>query len=211
MEIGCEPLIHTSSSKFSPRAKNSLNANASTPATVPSSRAGRALPRNQRAGPTERFEYYLYQRIVKLIENNAIFVTESAENKRLEDDLIPKTEVGPTSNRFESTIRANHLYPASRNTVEKHDELTSLMAQVASRIHAGSNSFVVPGQRKPEDFIWHLANRRWKDDLKTGLCPAGSHEHHRHHAVCATTDRLSGCVFKPAVTRKQNAGQARPI
>jgi len=41
---------------------------------------------------TKRFEYYLYQRVAKLINHNSIYVTESADNKRLEDDLIPQTE-----------------------------------------------------------------------------------------------------------------------
>ncbi|MDE0552553.1 Tn3 family transposase, partial [Vibrio sp. VP6] len=46
--------------------------------------AGSANPR--------RFEYYLYQKVSRMLDSNHIFINESAKNKRLEDDLIPISE-----------------------------------------------------------------------------------------------------------------------
>ena len=206
MEIGCEPTYpHVQQQILTTREELTQRQRIDTcdRAII----AGKDAPYLETNGQvhTERFEYYLYQRIVKLIENNAIFVTESAENKRLEDDLIPKTEWDQRQTALKAQSgQAIFTRPVEETLSEKHDELTSLMAQVASRIHAGSNSFVVPGQRKPEDFIWHLANRRWKDDLENPVY--AQLDHMSIIDIMLFVQQQTGFLdaFKPAVTRKQN-------
>ena len=142
---------------------------------------------------------------MKLIENNAIFVTESAENKRLEDDLIPKTEWDQRQTALKAQSgQTIFTRPVEETLSEKHDELTSLMAQVASRIHAGSNSFVVPDPAKTGRFYLAPGEPTLEGRFgKPGLCPAGSHG---IIDIMLFVQQQTGFLdaFKPAVTRKQN-------
>ena len=61
-----------------------------------------------------RFEFYLYHRIIQNdMESHKIYVNESAENKRLEDDFIPLIEWNDKDPIVEKTGLAKLINPIS--------------------------------------------------------------------------------------------------
>lgn len=111
-----------------------------------------------------RFEYYLYQKVSRMLDSNHIFVNESAKNKRLEDDLIPMTEWKQNSNLVINTGLEKLNTPIEQTLATLTKSVRHKMAQVSRNINDGANDFVIH-QPRTNQLTWKLANKRWKDDL----------------------------------------------
>lgn len=111
-----------------------------------------------------RFEYYLYQKVSRMLDSNHIFVNESAKNKRLEDDLIPITEWKKNENLVVNTGLDKLIAPIEQTLATLTKSVRHKMAQVSRNINDGANDFVIH-QPRTNQLTWKLANKRWKDDL----------------------------------------------
>ncbi len=113
----------------------------------------------------QRFEFYLYHRVYKLLDKNQIYVTESDANKRLEDDLITPVDWQQKPLIIENT-GLERLKQPIRQTLDELDVLLQQrMEHVAHQINSNANAFVKrqPGSQR---LAWTLANKRWKDDVE---------------------------------------------
>ena len=112
-----------------------------------------------------RFEFYLYKRIVSMIENGKIYVSESEQNKRLEDDLIPlDTWYREKQTLISKTGLERLTVPITQTLAELEDRFKMLLDRVAANINADANDFV-KCQPRSKRLTWSLANRRWKASI----------------------------------------------
>ena len=111
-----------------------------------------------------RFEYYLYQKVSRMLDSNHIFVNESAKNKRLEDDLIPITEWKKNEYLVANTGLDKLIAPIEQTLATLTKSVRHKMAQVSRNINDGAKDFVIH-QPRTNQLTWKLANKRWKDDL----------------------------------------------
>ena len=166
---------------------------------------------------SQRFEFYLYKRIQKMLESEVIYVTESEANKRLDDDLIP----GPDwKNNKENIVERTGLerlsHPISKTLSDLEKRLEKMLASVTQNINEDANEFV-KRQPKSNQLAWSLAHKRWKDavdnpiysqlehmsiieimdyvDKKTGYLSAFKGVSTRKNSVSANKDDLVACVF----------------
>ncbi|OUR97978.1 hypothetical protein A9Q81_11990 [Gammaproteobacteria bacterium 42_54_T18] len=164
----------------------------------------------------KRFEFYLYRRVFKLIESHRIYVSESAENKRLEDDLIPQTEWNDREVIIQKTGLSKLINPITDTLSGLTNKLEFQMRQVTHNINGGANEFV---RRHPntDKLTWTLANKRWKDDVdnpiytqlkhmsiieimdyvnqKTGYLDSFNNASTRKHGSKANQEDLLACIF----------------
>ncbi|OHT23734.1 hypothetical protein A3Q29_20190 [Providencia stuartii] len=112
-----------------------------------------------------RFEIYLYQKMVRMLEQGRIFVSESEQNKRLEDDLIP---IDIWSREKQDLIEKTGLErlhkPITQTLKELEGNLNNLLTRVTANINADANDFV-KCQPRTNRLTWSLANRRWKSSI----------------------------------------------
>ncbi|EPJ42954.1 MAG: transposase [Osedax symbiont Rs2] len=165
---------------------------------------------------TKRFEYYLYQKVAKLMNNNSIYVAESAENKRLEDDLIPQVERKNQDHIIQKTGLIKLNTPIDQTLTGLLKTLRLSMKNVGNGINDDANDFV---KRQPriDQLTWTLANKRWKDDIenpiytqvqhmgiieimdfvnkKTGYLNAFKNIGSKKHSIKAKEDDLLACIF----------------
>ena len=154
-----------------------------------------------------RFEYYLYHRIYQMLDSNGIYVTESAENKRLEEDLISPTDWTDKSVLINNT----GLSRMSTQIVDTLQQLGGLLSNrietVCQNINTGVNEFVRLDARQ-SDLAWSLSHRRWKEDVDNPIYTQLKHmsiiDILKH--VNSNTDFLS--AFKNTSTRKHNVKAA---
>lgn len=111
-----------------------------------------------------RFEYYLYQKVSRMIGSNHIFVSESANNKRLEDDLIPLSEWKNSDLIVQNTGLEKLATPIEKTLAKLTQSVRQKMDRVSRNIRDGANDYVVH-QPRSNQLTWKLANKRWKDDL----------------------------------------------
>lgn len=167
----------------------------------------------------KRFEYYLYYRVYKMLDSNRIYVTESAENKHLEDDLIAVVDWQHKDTLIQKTGLERLMAPISETLASLESKLLSRMESVSRGIHAGVNEFVKRGP-KSNELAWTLASRRWKDDVdnpiytklkhmsiieimafvnhQTGFLSAFKSVSTRKNNVQANEDDLMACIFANA-------------
>ena len=163
-----------------------------------------------------RFEFYLYHRIFKMMNSYKIYVNESAENKRLEDDLIPLIEWNDKDPIVEKTGLAKLINPISNTLSELTEKLQLQIKKVTHNINNGANEFV-KRQSKSNQLSWTIANKRWKDDVenpiysqlkhmgiieimdyvhkKTGYLKAFKNISSRKHSTKASDEDLLACIF----------------
>ena len=124
---------------------------------------------------TKRFEYYLYHRIIKMLEKGKIYVSESERNKRLEDDLIP-TEIWQKDKQalIEKTGLARLAIPISQTLAELELKFNTQLERVTASINADANEFV---KRQPRSnrLTWSLANKRWKSNPDNPIYSQSQH------------------------------------
>ena len=112
-----------------------------------------------------RFVFYLYRRIIGMIENGNIFVSESEQNKRLEDDLIP---IGAWNQEKQALIEKTGLErlttPITETLKELENRFHTQLDRVTANINADANDFV-KCQPRSNRLTWSLANQRWKPSL----------------------------------------------
>lgn len=113
---------------------------------------------------TQRFEYYLYQKVARMIESNNIYINESASNKRLDDDLISATEWKKSHVIIQKTGLTRLNTPIQQTLSELTQKLRDQMERIGRNIHDGANDFVTL-QPRSNQLTWKLANKRWKDDI----------------------------------------------
>ncbi|MCZ6289666.1 hypothetical protein [Vibrio parahaemolyticus] len=118
--------------------------------------AGSANPR--------RFEYYLYQKVSRMLDSNHIFINESAKNKRLEDDLIPISEWEHREHIIVNTGLEKLTTPIEKTLTNLTQTLRKKMEVVSRNINDGANDFVVH-QPRSNQLTWKLANKRWKEEV----------------------------------------------
>ena len=165
---------------------------------------------------TKRFEYYLYQKVARMLKNNSIFVTESENNKRLEDDLIPVSEWAQSELIIQKTGLTRLITPIGQTLSELTQKLHQKMQHVGGNINDDANDFV-KRQPRANQLTWKLANKRWKDDLdnpvynqlqhmgiieimdyvnqKTGYLNAFKNAAAKKHGIKAEEEDLLACIF----------------
>ncbi|WP_345860581.1 Tn3 family transposase [Shewanella algae] len=112
-----------------------------------------------------RFEVYLYQKLVRMLEQGRIFVSESEQNKRLEDDLIPMDIWSrEKQDLIEKTSLERLHQPIAQTLKELDDNFNDLLSRVTANINADANDFV-KCQPRTNRLTWSLANRRWKSSI----------------------------------------------
>ncbi|QOI95944.1 Tn3 family transposase [Aeromonas salmonicida] len=109
-----------------------------------------------------RFEFYLYYRVVSMLDSGRVYVSESEQNKRLEDDLISSD----TWNKdrlilIEKTGLERLHTPITHILAELETKFNTLLDRVTTNINADANDFV-KCQPRSNRLTWSLANRRWK-------------------------------------------------
>jgi TnpA family transposase len=166
---------------------------------------------------TKRFEFYLYQRIRKMLEDEVIFITESEVNKRLEDDLIPTAHwKNHKEHIIDKTGQERLITPISKTLDILKERFKSRLINVTNNINNNANDFV-KHQPKSKQLAWSLAHKRWKDDVdnpiynqlehmsiieimdyvdkKTGYLSAFKGVSTRKNSIAANRDDLIACVF----------------
>lgn len=112
---------------------------------------------------SQRFEFYLYKRIHKMLETEVIYVTESEANKRLDDDLIKAPDWKSNKKKFVDNTGLDRLTnPISTTLEELESTLDKMITRVTHNINADANEFV-KRQPKSNQLAWSLAHKRWKD------------------------------------------------
>lgn len=112
-----------------------------------------------------RFEFYLYHRIVKMLESGKVYVSESEKNKRLADDLIPdSTWQSDQSDIIDKTGQEKLKSPISQTLSESETRLNELLDKVILNIRSDANDFV-KYQPRSNRLTWSLANKRWKTSV----------------------------------------------
>ncbi|MEZ8138799.1 Tn3 family transposase [Vibrio splendidus] len=119
-------------------------------------KAGSANPR--------RFEYYLYQKVSRMLDSNHVFINESAKNKRLEDDLIPISEWEHREHIIVNTGLEKLTTPIEKTLTNLTQTLRKKMEVVSRNINDGANDFVAH-QPRSNQLTWKLANKRWKEEV----------------------------------------------
>lgn len=166
---------------------------------------------------TSRFEFYLYKRVHKMLESEAIYVTESEANKRLDDDLISGNDWKKRKDQLIlNTGLACLSNPISQTLEELEERFNRMRNRVMQDINADANEFV-RRQPKSSQLAWSLAHKRWKDtvdnpiynqlehmsiieimdyvDQKTGYLSAFSGVSTRKKGSTANRDDLVACIF----------------
>lgn len=165
---------------------------------------------------TNRFEFYLYHRVSKMMDSHKIYVNESAQNKRLEDDLIPLVDWKNKESIIGKTGLSKLINPISETLSNLTDKLEYQLKAVTGNINNGANEFV-KRQSKSNQLKWTLANKRWKDDVdnpiytqlkhmgiidimdyvqsKTGYLKAFKNISTRKHSAKASDENLLACIF----------------
>lgn len=161
----------------------------------------------------QRFEFYLYRRIHKMLASEVIYVTESEANKRLDDDLIARADWKYNKkNIVEKTGLERLSQPISQTLKDLEKSFQNMLSSVTKNINADANDFV---KRQPKSN--QLAWSRWKDavdnpvygqlehmsiieimdyvDKKTGYLGAFKGVSTRKNSVTANKDDLVACVF----------------
>ena len=165
---------------------------------------------------SQRFEFYLYQRVFNMISSHRIYVNESAENKRLEDDLIPQKDWKNKESIIQKTGLSKLINPINDTLLDLTNKLQTQIGCVTSNINNGANEFVL---REPNSnqLTWSLANKRWRDDVdnpiytqlkhmsiieimdyvnqKTGYLKAFDNVSTRKHGASANQEDLLACIF----------------
>ncbi len=164
----------------------------------------------------KRFEFYLYQRIFKMLDAGRVYVTESEQNKRLEDDLIAPADWKNKRVIIQKT-GLTRLSDPIRQTLETLEErFNRQLERVTADINTDANEFV-KRQPRSNQLAWTLANKRWKDDIdnpiysqvkhmgiidimdyvnqKTGYLSAFKNVSSRKHSAKAHDDDLIACIF----------------
>lgn len=114
---------------------------------------------------SQRFEFYLYQMVVRMLEKGRVYITESEKNKRLEDDLIPvNTWNKERAHILEKTGLERLNLPIDTTLVKLEAHLNNLIQQVTANINENANDFV-KCQPRSNRLTWSLANRRWKSNI----------------------------------------------
>lgn len=112
----------------------------------------------------KRFEFYLYHRIVNMLEKGKVYISDSERNKRLEDDLIP-AEIWQKDKQalIDKTGLARLATPINQTLAELESTFSSQLDRVTASINADANEFV---KRQPRSnrLTWSLANKRWKSN-----------------------------------------------
>lgn len=154
---------------------------------------------------TRRFEFYLYKRIQKMLESEVIYVTESEENKRLDDDLIPGPDwKNNKQNIVEKTGLERLSQPISRTLTDLEKRFQKTLTSVTQNINADANEFV-KRQPKSNQLAWSLAHKRWKDAIDNPIY--GQLEHMSIIEIMDYVDKKTGYLsaFKGVSTRKNSA------
>jgi len=165
----------------------------------------------------QRFEFYLYKRIQKMLESEVIYVTESEANKRLDDDLIAGTDWKYNKENIVDKTGLERLsQPIFKTLTDLEERFENMLTSVMHNINADANEFV-KRQPKSNQLAWSLAHKRWKDavdnpiynqlehmsiieimdyvDKKTGYLSAFKGLSTRKSSVMANKDDLVACVF----------------
>lgn len=112
-----------------------------------------------------RFEIYLYQKVVRMLEQGRIFVSESEQNKRLEDDLLSMDIWSREKQALIEKTGLERLHqPITQTLKELEGNLNNLLTRVTANINADANDFV-KCQPRTNRLTWSLANRRWKSSI----------------------------------------------
>jgi len=164
----------------------------------------------------KRFEYYLYYKTYKMLDADKIYITESEENKRLEDDLIPVVDWKNKGEIIRKTGLTRLQSPIADTLKDLGQVLESRMKNVACAIQSGANKFVTR-KSQGDQLAWTLANKKWKDDVdnpiysqvkhmgiidimnfvnrKTGYLDAFNNIGTRKHSTKADNNDLNACIF----------------
>lgn len=152
-----------------------------------------------------RFEFYLYQRIVGMLDSGRVYVNESEKNKRLEDDLIPaETWAEESKALIEKTGLARLQSPISQTLSELETKFAAKLERVTENINANANDFV-KCQPRSNRLTWSLANRRWKSGTDN---PVYSQlQHMGIIEIMSYVNQKTGylSVFDNVATRKKNS------
>ncbi|WP_438863092.1 Tn3 family transposase [Neptunicella sp.] len=217
IDIDCDPALQVLASQLT-TSKSELNKDkklTTVDQRLFSSQDKKYLLENDQVN-TKRFEYYLYQRVSKLINSNSIYVTESADNKRLEDDLIPQSEWKDSEIIIQKSGLPKLNTPIDQTLSGLMKKLRLSMKHLGNSINDDAND-LVKRQPRINQLTWTLANKRWKDDLdnpvytqirhmgiieimdyvnkKTGYLNAFKNVASKKHSVKAGEDDLLACVF----------------
>lgn len=113
----------------------------------------------------KRCEFYLYKKIVRMLEQGRLFISESEQNKRLEDDLIPAKVWSKDKQSLIAKTGLDRLSLPIKDTLRRLDkQLEDLIARVTQNINVDANDFV-KCQPRSNRLTWSLANRRWKSSV----------------------------------------------
>lgn len=164
----------------------------------------------------KRFEFYLYKLTCNMINAGKIYVAESEQNKRLDDDLISPQAWKSKKRIIKNTGLSKLMAPISNTLGALENRLLRQMERVAHSINANANDFV---KRQPNTnrLVWSLAHRKMKDNpdnpiysqikhmgiieimdyvnQKTGYLSAFKTFPLRKHSIKANNDDLIACIF----------------
>jgi hypothetical protein len=91
----------------------------------------------------KRFEFYLYNRVISMLDKGKIYVNESEQNKRLEDDLIPADIwARERQNLILKTGLKYMITPIHTVLDELESKLDGLLNRVSASISSDANDFV---------------------------------------------------------------------
>ena len=112
----------------------------------------------------KRFEYYLYRKILSRITANEIYVTESEQSKRLEDDLISSDEWINKEDLVQKAGLSRLNTSISHTLVEFTERIDLQLGIVSNRVQNDKNEFIkhIPNQDK---LAFSVASKKWKDDV----------------------------------------------
>ena len=110
----------------------------------------------------KRFEFYFYQRIRDKLQTGKVFISESEQNKRLENDLIPQEQwLEQHKALIEKTGLEKLKSPIGETLSEMETQLNSLLERVNININNDANDFI-RFEKGTTELSWKLANQRSK-------------------------------------------------
>jgi hypothetical protein len=89
----------------------------------------------------KRFEFYLYNQVFQMLDSGKVYVTESEQNKRLEDDLICEQDWKDKQSLIEKTGLTRLTTPIEQTLADLEMRLNNRLKQVTDSINSDAQTY----------------------------------------------------------------------
>jgi TnpA family transposase len=113
---------------------------------------------------SHRYEYMLYMRLNKMLDSGQVYINDSINYRRLEDDLIPYEYWVGNKDKILSQLNLSILKQPIKKILRKIDRrLVERYHDVNQGIQTGKNKHVKLSKNKKNKLIWKLPYKKQED------------------------------------------------